>query len=172
MGEVTPTVAQPRQGRRTWLLIALGCLGLATLACCVVLLSLGGLFYVAGTAGVDSPNVELLLEPSSISVRPDEEFSVRVIFRNLSAERDLAQIQLLAPGTDVLELVAVEPPPSQPPVSLLGTLSLFLGDVEPGEEASLVLVLRARQTGSFEIPVRGVLGFLEGRLSTLRLEVR
>lgn len=171
MSEAPGASKQPRPASRTWLFIALGCLALVLLACCAVLLSLGGFVYLAGTTGVESSNVRLILEPDSISVSRDEIFTLRVTLHNLSDRRDLAQIQLLSPTTDVVELVAVEPPPTQPPIVLLGTFSLFLGDLGPGEEASIELTLRARQRGSFEIPIRGVLGVLEGRLELLRLEV-
>ena len=162
---------------RGWVYLVFGCLAaLVLLGCCLVVPCVGGCAFSMYIGGVESPDVRIqAVAPNT--VRSGEPFDMRITVTNDTGSDDMLLLILQSQGGGTLELVSARPTPDMDQSNAL-QISLNYSRIRAGESRTITLRLRATRSvqgtgqGQMPIMVRGNVGILKGRSTTVTISVR
>jgi len=155
---------------RGWVYLVFGCLAAAILlGCCLVVPCVGCCGFSAYIGNIQSEDVEVQVAYPK-SVRAGQPFDMGVTVTNSTGSDDTLAISVITDG-GILEFVSAQPAPDLDVSSAFG-INLSYTRIRAGESKTITLRLRATGQGQMPITVRGNVGILKGRSTTVNVSIQ
>ncbi|MBU0495958.1 MAG: DUF11 domain-containing protein [Chloroflexi bacterium] len=155
---------------RAWVYLVFGCLAVVVvLGCCLVVPCVGLCGFSTYIGNNQSADVQIQATAPT-TVRSGQPFDLTVTVANNSNQNDMLilVIQPLSGGS--LELVSARPAPAVNQSNAF-QINLSYMQLAAGQSRTVVLRLRATGQGDMPIMVRGNVGILKGRSTTVDLTI-